>query len=90
MKSLRSLLLLSLTLAGAAVVVPYQNLVPHFRMALAVSFTFSALWGAVFIYGMATLGRRRWWLLFGLPLSLLWPVVDLFLWWACRFGGDCI
>lgn len=91
MPSLRVLLGMSLTTAAIAFVcpLPYRGL-PQLGTALTVGFLVSAAWILQVLYAWFKIGRRASWLLLGLPLSFLWPLVSLWVYLACRLGHDCI
>ena len=91
MRSLRGLLFLSLGLAGFAFVFPgFYNPSPHLGTAVNASYMMSGIWGLLVLYGFLRIGRRAGWLLMGVPLSLAWPALTLWLYFACKVSKDCI
>jgi hypothetical protein len=91
MRSLSILVVCSTAIAILAFTVPFPfRASAYLSWALCASYFLSMLWGAILLYGLKTTGRRGLWILFGLPLCLLWPLVGLLIWASCEFGGDCI
>jgi hypothetical protein len=91
MQSLKGFLCVSFALAGFAFALPaFYNPSQHFGTALNWSYLASGIWMLLVLYGLLRIGRRGLWLLAGAPLSLLWPVVMLWLYLACAVVKDCI
>lgn len=91
MRRLSGLVIFSLAFDALAFAIPfYCRASSEFGSALRLGYFCSLLGAGGTIWGLVHFGRRGLWLLFGLPLCFLWPLVDLLLWASCRFGGDCI
>jgi hypothetical protein len=89
--SLKRLLWSSLIVAGFAFGLPcFYTTSPHFGAIVRLSYIVSGIWALLVVYSWLNNGRKAAWLLIGLPLSLVWPTVMLWLDMACRFSRDCI
>ena len=64
-------LLISLVVAIAAFVSPF---IGHFGIAISASFALAGIWVVLFIGGFFRFKKHAFWLLFGLPFALYWPV----------------